>query len=224
MKIYAKQVPPEYQESPLFIDDFWPENVFVFGNRDFNDHAGRLEDIRRGLENIAEEYERLQAGYYQNYSFSEILNDYLPRDDKRDYTRLERLRLREIAFDYIYTLDYRKEKETLCAVLELVTGQKYDYATIRGCCQGDWQYIIYPEEYGREWLDNFETEYFNTGAEWCISENDPESDDCYYFYSHSWSDDGTRAEIAAAAGVDPSDVILYQFTGWSRSPEYREVS
>ena len=82
----------------------------------------------------------------------------------------------------------------------------------------------YAMEHGNKWLDNFETEYFNTGAEWRISENDPDGDENYYFYSHSWSDDGTRAEIAAAAGVDPGDVILYSFTGWSRTPEYMEVS
>lgn len=224
MKVYAKQIPPEYQESPLFMGD-WPENVFVFGNKWLTDHAGRLEDIRRGLEDIAEEYERLQAGYYQNYSLSELLNNYLPRDDRRDYTRAERLKMVQLANDhYFYTNSSDDESELLCDVLELITGQKYDYATIRGCCQGDWQDIIYPVEYGRDWLSDFETEYFNTGAEWRISENDPENDDCYYFYSHSWSDDGIRDEIAAAAGVDPGDVILYQFTGWSRSPEYMEVS
>lgn len=52
-KIYAKQVPPEYQESPLFYGD-WPENVFVFGNRHYNQHAERLEEIRAALEEIAD--------------------------------------------------------------------------------------------------------------------------------------------------------------------------
>jgi hypothetical protein len=116
------------------------------------------------------------------------------------------------------------ENKILCRVLELVTGQEWAAGTIRGCCQSDWQEIIYPAAYGREWLSDFETEYFNTGAEWCISENDPESDDNYYMYTHAWSDDGIRAEIAAAAGVDPGDVILYTFTGWSKTPEYMEVS
>ena len=47
-------------------------------------------------------------------------------------------------------------------------------------------------------LYDFEIEYFNTGAEWRISESGPDGDENYYFYTHSWSDDGTRAEIAAA--------------------------
>ena len=34
MKVYARQIAPEYQESPLFLgDEFWPENVLVYGNR-----------------------------------------------------------------------------------------------------------------------------------------------------------------------------------------------
>ena len=216
MKIYAKQVPPEYQESPLFMDD-WPENVFVFGNRHFTDHAGRLDDIKQALCDI---YDVCQG--WSNYS---KLSDVMPgRDDGREYTRDERLTFARLAANYAeYSYNSDDESKLLCDALELITGQKYECTTIGGCCQGDWQDIIYPAEYGRDWLRDFETEYFNTGAEWRISENDPESDDCYYFYSHSWSDDGIREEIAAAAGVEPGDVVLYEFTGWSRSPEYREV-
>jgi hypothetical protein len=222
MKIYAKQVPPEYQQSPLFMDE-WPENVFVFGNRDFIDHSSRLEDIRRALDDLAAAWDDLNSGapaYYN--SWIDALNEHTPRDDGREYTRAERLQFIELANDYCESSS--DERELLCAALELITGQEYENDTIRGCSQGDWQEIIYPAEYGREWLCDFETEYFNTGAEWRISENDPENDDNYYIYTHAWRDDDIRAEIAAAAGVEPCDVILYQFTGWSRSPEYMEVS
>ena len=37
MKIYALQVDPEIQESPLFFEeDFFPENINVFGKRNNN--------------------------------------------------------------------------------------------------------------------------------------------------------------------------------------------
>jgi hypothetical protein len=214
MKIYAKQVPPEYQESPLFMED-WPENVFVFGNRHYTAHAERLEDIKRALEDISD--------VCNGYGYTNNLLDVIPdRDDGREYTRQDRLEFVALAEEYAET-GTRDEKSVLCDVLELITGDAWEYSTLRGCCQGDWQEIIYPAKYGAEWLEQFETEYFNTGAEWRISENDPESDDNYYFYSHSWNDDGIRAEIAAAAGVDPGDVILYTFTGWIRTPEYTEA-
>ena len=38
MKIYARQIAPEYQESPLFLEGSWPEKVYVFGNRRLNQH------------------------------------------------------------------------------------------------------------------------------------------------------------------------------------------
>lgn len=220
MKIIAKQVPPEYQESPLFRED-WPENVYVFGNRHYNQHAGPLAAIRHGLEEIAEEWEDLTAGgrgYYE--SWKDALNDLFPaRDDGREYNRVERLALARLAREYCECRSC-EENNILCAALEIITGTEYAAGTIRGTCQGDWQEIIYPAECGREWLDEFETEYFNTGTEWNI---DPDGDN-YYFYAHGWNNELIRAEIAADAGVDPENVILYSFTGWRKTPEYEEAS
>lgn len=222
-KIYAKQVPPEYQESPLFNGcDDWPENVFVFGNRYYNQHAERLEDIRRGLEDIADAWEDLHdggSGYYT--SWIDALNDLLAPDDGRgEYTRAERLELAKLAAQMEWCSS-DAENDILCRVLEIITGRAWEAATIRGCCQGDWQEIIYPAEYGRDWLEAFETEYFNTGEEWRVDTGDG----CeIYVYTHSWRDDEKRAEIADAIGCDPGDVVLYAFTGWSRTAEYKEVS
>lgn len=42
MKIYAKQVNPEYQESPIFYDGCFPDNIAVCGNRDFNRHCPEI--------------------------------------------------------------------------------------------------------------------------------------------------------------------------------------
>ena len=210
MKIYAKQVPPEYQESPLFHDELWPENVFVFGNRHLQQHDGRLEDIKQALDDIYD--------VCQGWSYIRKLEYVIPkRDDGREYTRDERLTFARLAKNYQeYSYNSDDGNALLCDVLELITGQKYVYTEIHGCVQGDWQEIIYPAEYGREWLSDFETEYFNTGADWII-------DDDWNIYTHAWRDSDIRDEIAAAAGVDPGDVIMYQFTGWSRSATYAEV-
>lgn len=223
MKIYAKQVPPEYQESPLFMYE-WPENVYVFGNRDYNDHAGRVADIRGALENIADIYGDMQNGesWTRNGNLHAAIWYELPRDNGAGYTRAERLQIVQLANDYCNCRSYQ-ENDILCAALEIVTGRKYENATIRGCCQGEWQDIIYPAEYGAEWLDYFETEYFNTGAEWRINENDPDGDENYYMYTHAWNNDGIRAEIAAAVGSAPEDVILQVFDGWTKTAKYQEV-
>lgn len=219
MKIYAKQVPAEYQESPLFMEE-WPENVFVFGNRHYQDRGGDyIENIKNSMYDAAYELKQLIQGLHaRDYSLMEILNDFLPAENGREYSRADRLKWRALLLNF--DAETIRDDDAITAALELITGRKYECAEIRGCCQGDWNNIIYPSEYGREWLENFEIEYFNTGAEWRINEDSPDSDENYYFYTHAWNEDGQRAEIAAAAGVDPADVVLYVFDHWERVPHY----
>lgn len=165
MKIYAKQVPPEWQTYPfdyIDIQDAFP-GIILHGNRWYNSHT--------------------------TPEFDAIID----------------------RFD--------GEKRILRA-LHLVTGKRYEKRTIRGSCQGDWQYVYYPvADYTREALDILETEYFNTGTEWII---DPDGDNVSV-YAHGWNNDQIRAELAAAVGVKPEDIILQAFTGWKRTPEYTEV-
>ena len=221
MKIYAKQVAPEYQESPLYMGE-WPENVYIFGNRHFRDHGAEyIENIKNSMYDAADELKRLLRGEFApgEYSLIEILNDFLPTENGREYSRADRLKWRALLLNF--DAESIRDDDAITAALELITGDEYDAATIRGCCQGDWNNIIYPAEYGREWLREFEIEYFNMGAEWRIYTDDDENG--FYMYTHEWSDDRQRAEIADAAGADPGDVVLYAFDGWTRTAKYREV-
>lgn len=223
MKIYAKQVAPECQESPLFMEE-WPENVYVFGNRHYKNHGGEyIENIKNSMYDAADELKALPRGGSYYDSFIDILADLIPEpENKKEYSRADRLKWRALLLNF--DAGAISDDDAITTALELITGDEYAAGEIRGCCQGDWNNIIYPAEYGREWLEHFEIEYFNTGDEWQINEGIPDSDDNYYFYSHAWNEDGIRAEIAAAAGVEPDDVILYIFTGYTRTPEYRLVT
>lgn len=223
MKIYAKQVQPEYQESPLFMEE-WPENVYIFGNRYYNDHGAEyIENIKNSMYDAADALKELPRGYSYYTSFIDIIADLLPApENKNEYSRADRLQWRALLLNF--DAGAISDDAAITAALELITGDEYDAATIRGCCQGEWNNIIYPAEYGREWLRNFEIEYFNTGAEWRINEGSPDNDDNYYIYTHAWNDDEARAEIAAAAGVDPADVVLYVFDGYIHTAKYRTVT
>lgn len=220
MKIYAKQVPPEHQESPLFYGDF-PDGIIFDGNRNYNSHTTPLYDrIIQAYDEAAREIESLDTrdGYAAYNNATEAINDYFPPLEYREkpYSTRDIHAIRE-ALRMYGTSDYYNGRY-ITAMLDAITGGDWKNGTIRGCCQGDWQHIIYnANDWSRADIDILETEYFNTGAEWII-------DDDYSIYTHAWSDDGIRAEIAAAAGVDPGDVILYTFTGWSKTPEYMEVS
>lgn len=228
MKIYAKQVPPEYQESPIFLFDEWPENVFVFGNRRFNQHDEYLQAVRRGLEEAAGEWDKLQVGHGWYDSWIDVLDDLLaPWENRGPYTRAERLQWADLCDQYCEARS-ADENDILCDALELISGQKWANGTLRGCCQGDWQEIIYPAEYGRKWLEEFEAEYFNTGTEWIIHDettepDSPEDISGYSVYCYGWNNALIREEIANAAGCAPEDVHLYTFSGWSRSASYEEV-
>lgn len=223
MKIYAKQVAPEYQESPLYMDE-WPENVYVFGNRYYKDHGGEfIENLKNSMYDAADELKALSRGASYYDSFIDIINDLLPApENKKEYSRADRLTWRALLLGY-YVGTIRAD-DAITAVLQLITGDEYDDAQIRGSVQGEWNNIIYPAKYGREWLKEFEIEYFNMGDEWRICEGSPDSDDNYYIYTHSWNDDGKRAEIADAAGVDPADVVLYVFDGYEYTPQYKMVT
>lgn len=222
MKIYAKQIAPEYQESPLFMEE-WPKNVYVFGNKHFCRHIDvTIENIKNDMYNAADELKALMRGLSCLASFTHILAAFLPApENKIEYSRADRLKWRALLLNF--DAGAISDDEAITAALELITGDEYESATIRGSVQSEWNNIIYPAKYGAEWLRNFEIEYFNMGAEWRISEGSPDNDDCYYFYTHEWSEEGQRAEIADAAGAFPGDVVLYVFDGYINTPSYRMV-
>lgn len=229
-KIYARQVPPEYQESPLLLTPHdWPENVFVFGNRDYNRHDEYLQRVRLGLEEAASAWDYMQDGRPYYVSWAAALNDLLePWEERGQYTRVERGKWADICRRYVECESY-EENDILCEALEMISGEEWRSGTIRGCCQSDWQEIIYPAIYGRDWLECFEMEYFNTGSEWIIHDENtapesPEDISGCSFYCYGWNDDKIRAEIAEAAGVSPDDVIMYSFSGWGRVASYAEVT
>ena len=70
MRIYAKQIPPEYQESPLLrTADDWPEKVYTFGNTYYINRDEDLQNVRRGLEEAASALDYMEEGrpYYTSW-------------------------------------------------------------------------------------------------------------------------------------------------------------
>lgn len=229
MKYYARQIAPEYQESPLSYTEIDTDYINITGNRDYTERVSLLfENVRDALYNgtILDEWEAIHAGESAYNIWADVLRDIVPPSGRGEYTRAERLRIPEIASEYYYGAD---ENACICALLEIVTGQPWEYRMLSGCCQGDWQYAFYPANaWNRAQLDAFETEYFNAGTEWEIHDGDeaPESPEEIYGYSvycTSWNEPGIRQEIADAIGCDPSDVIMYEFTGYARTACYKKV-
>lgn len=233
MKIYAKQIAPEYQESPIFFDECFPDNIAVCGNRDFNSHTPELFDKVYTVLSVGElakvlEYPKEWADWYKNAT--EAITEYLPPENGKRYSTNAIHALRCLVLDYSCCA-CSQENEILCKVLSIVDGREWDWKTIRGSCQGDWQEVFYPvEEWSKEALRQFETEYFNEGTEWVVDDGEfnPETDsplniNGYSIYCTSWNEDGIKQEIADAEGTSPENVILYAFDGYIKTPQYREV-
>lgn len=67
MKIYARQIAPEYQESPLFYEDMFPDNMIVSGNRHYKEHTTpTFDQINRYFDEMAGAWE--DANFYYQYS------------------------------------------------------------------------------------------------------------------------------------------------------------
>lgn len=234
MKIYAKQIAPEYQESSIFFDECFPDNIAVCGNRDFNSHTPELFDKVYTVLSVGElaevlEYPKEWADWYKNAT--EAITEYLPPENGKKYSTNAIHALRCLVLDYSCCA-CSQENEILCKVLSIVDGREWDWETIRGSCQGDWQEVFYPvEEWSKEALLQFETEYFNEGTEWIVDDGEfnPETDsplniNGYSIYCISWNEDGIKQEIANAEGTSPENVVLYAFDGYIKTQQYREVT
>ena len=195
MKIKAYQVAPEYQESPMSLLDECLEGLEIYGNRDYK---------RRTSETFDKVLECLEYGDFSDFKL----------------TGYKAVRLEELCNEY-YTQGANNEA-IITEALSIVTGQKWEYKQISGIYQSDWNYIYYrPEEWKETALEYFEIEYFNTGDEWRIE--DEEGDDLGSGYTHELDNNEKKREIAENIGVDPGDVTLYLFDGWTKTAKYKEV-
>lgn len=233
MKIYAKQVPPEYQESPLFLgDEFWPDNIILDGNRDYNAHTTPLYDrIVSAYEDAAREIENidLKNGYAAYNNATEAINDYFPPLEYRGkpYNTRDIHRIREAL--RLYGTRKHYNGEYILEMLEAITAETWHTGTIRGCCQGDWQTIYYPvKAWSTEAITIFETEYFNTGSEWIIHDENtdpdgPEDITGFSVYCHGWNTEDIKREIIDAYGATDAEVILYKHTGYTKLSKWEAV-
>lgn len=236
-KIYARQIEPECQESPLSYADMFDydaEKLSVCGNGYFTEHKTELfehvDDVLSSGE-LAYILDCLKDGTEEHYSTAtEAISDYLPpeKEGKRYSTR-EIHKLKQLIEDYAGSYVAMRDCGIICGVLSIVSGEEYDYRTIRGCCQSDWNTVYYAvSAWNDEALENFETEYFNTGSEWIIhDESDepkaPEDISGYSVYCHGWNNDSIRREIAECAGVSPEDIVMYEYAGYHKVSEYHLV-
>ena len=242
MKKYyvAKQIAPEYQESPMFLShDFenfynW-EDVSFFGNHDLMERKTPiLETILDCIDDACTDYFKFINEYsccpYD--SITEIVKEYFPSCESTTETEWEEV------FTAWPDSRSNEERNILCDILSLVTGKEFDWKQITGSCQSDWQYIYYPsDEYDKKAIEQLEAEYFNEGEEWKVHEEPVEIEESelenaceiaeeedsltFTVYCTSWKDEEKRKEIADAIGCNPDEVLLFSFDHYIKQPVYK---
>lgn len=198
MKYEAYQVAPEYQESPLDIDELVNMGgLIVYGNRNYNAHT------TPDFDNIIYS---LTVGEFDPTSYP----DRISIDDMRNLDML--------ASKFCDSLNPQK---IITMALSVWTGSKWDYKCITGSAQDEWNYIYYmPDMWTAKSLEYLEIEYYNGGEEWRVI--DEGGEECYY-YTHEWSDCEKTRKLASLIGCSVQDLTLYAFDGWERTPKYKEV-
>lgn len=236
MKVYARQVPPEHQESFLFniVDrevqfniDPYNEYVTLAGNTHYCDHMTDVfKRVWRVLEkgDLASVLEDLRSSVYD--TATEAIYDYLWPEGDRKYSTRAIHAIRQLVQDYP-TCKRTEEDNILCKVLSIVTGEHYECQCIRGSSQGDWQYIYYSTEHISQWdIKYIEACYFNEGSEWIIHDEEdepetPEDISGYSTYCIGFGEDAIRIELAETAGCKPEDVVMFAYSHSISVPVYR---
>ena len=196
------EVAPEYREEP--IDDFdyepgyWLEKVSVTGNIDYRSHKSEA------------------------YKQAEWCLEYI--EDEYDFHDIERqfgiVDCSALSKAILYKKEYKyRNEDVIVALLKALTGEEYDSREIHGCCQGDWNRVYYPVSMGDDFVEWFETAYFNEGSEWVVEDED----DRIKLYSCEWNEDKTKEDLADQYGVSVDECEFYKFNGWSREPDYKKI-
>ena len=117
------------------------------------------------------------------FDFREAWNDYRGADG---YSILGNKDFREYLTPEVEELvgDWRNSTFSLQSIADELTkrhGEEYRVKMLSGCCQGDWQYIVYPISF-EDSIKYIECEYFNLCDEWCcVPEGKPKSEGVYCF-------------------------------------------
>lgn len=215
-KYYATELDGENFNYEMYLDEdtLVDNKIAIYGNREYcNMNADLVEDIKHSLENCFYDLREVQedaenSGWTKKQLNSELLktvgyyfNKNLSDDDKGSLINLCTL--------------YNDSEDTdiILKAMSINYGKKYNVRTIKGCCQGDWNTLYYPEGTGEDFINFIEAVYFATGTEFAITENmvEPEEADTaetYCDYTYLWNTKDIKEWIAKNNHCDPEDVVV----------------
>lgn len=202
MFYYARQTPAENIDTTFEIDavlDCTNTPVIVFGNRHY---IGYNEDELPGLEEFF--YEAIE-------DLDTALDNYMNFFNGND----SKIPVFQELFKS-FTEDTAYSNEIAAKLLTIKYGVKYELRCIRGCCQGDWQYVLASEDFDFDYLEAL---YFGMVTEYAISEDKLESPDdfedagCYFCFVVDDTEEKMRKALADMIGCKSEELKIATITG-----------
>lgn len=224
MALYARQISPSEQTSPFWDSaETWDGILLYEPVRKYavDSHYKSILEVLQNYFEVSQDIADSRCGEYD--SIAEYINDVSPRQDNNPYTEEQLTGWDDAAKSYNFPKadgynPYSRiydEMWGICKALSLVSGEEYDWKEIHGCCQGEYNRVIYPESrFSEQDIRNFECEFFNLGTEWCVTDEKPDSPNEIFggcIYCHDTDMDSIRREVAECFECDPGDVHLYSY-------------
>lgn len=220
---YAKQISPEYQESSfyLFPDEYYNEEYIIAGNKEYKTFATVKWDVMQDYIPEIENNIILEAN---DGEIIETVKEYFTEIENETALKIGKRIIEKVKTDIIKGY-YSDEYKYYTDIYSLLTNTKYEYTTIHGICQGDWNILFYPSNYTKEEIHIIETEYFNTGVEYMVHDEEeepeePEEISGYCVYCHNYSNEENKKELCSIIGCKPNELKVYNIANEYKITKY----
>lgn len=218
-KVNFYECKPECTFSPLELDEL-DDTIVITGNSRYRGRTTELFDFvvsELNSGNCVTMLDDFNEGEETLYtSEREIIEDYFSFN-RNTYTDKEIELLEKLSREYLENCSSRTN-DILCKVLSIVDKREWNYTSITGCSQSEWQCIYYvTDNWNDTALKELKVEYFNMGAMYT-------NDEYGSVYVHNtWNTDLIKEEISEYTGVKVEDIVLNKIVGYERKPKYKTI-
>lgn len=241
MKIIARQTPPEevvYPYDP--VDELClTDSVAIYGNREYHEHiAPWIQDIRDVLYDgeLADMLDDINAGKGEGHdkyaSEAEAIAAYIIGPNGETVSEEDAYDTATLIMKFTDPLVRKNfEQEIMTRILATLTGCNWEWTTIQGCVQDEWNYILYnADEVSAYEIGYIEAALFNGLEEYTIieledDETEADADESSTYTEYLAYDPycDTKQLLANMTGYAPENITVYKFTGYKRIPTYEEA-
>lgn len=226
--IKAVQTAPEYMESPFWLDYSETDNGTIYDGLTIIDmqysrtnrvkYTELFENVVAYADEAAEaieDFKTANKAYYAPYcnNFTEYVMQTFNIKKRPSTKAIHKLKalFTTLAEEYSAYREYYQADE-IAEIMTLLSGEKYACTNLIGYSQGDTVKCIYKEsEWSKKALEILETEYWNGGSEYAITDEENDPDFTTHMYFTQWDDNEIKKEIAAEYGTTPENVYMESY-------------